>query len=113
MDKVYAAADALILPTFYDSFGLVVLEAFSHGLPAISTEFLGASYLIKQSQAGTIVPTPRDTQAMADALKSLPPTDSPEGLALAARAREASQGMLPAEYFDKLLALYEQLRTEK
>jgi UDP-glucose:(heptosyl)LPS alpha-1,3-glucosyltransferase len=113
MDQVYAAADALLLPTFYDSFGLVVLEALAHGLPVISTEFLGANYIVKQHHVGTIVPTPRDTDAMASALQHLPSPASPEGLALAQRARTASAGMLPTEYLDKLLALYQDVRNGK
>jgi UDP-glucose:(heptosyl)LPS alpha-1,3-glucosyltransferase len=113
MPKMYAAADALILPTFYDSFGLVVLEAFSHGLPVVSTEFLGAAYLVKQHQAGTIVKSPRDVEAMAKALEALPAPDSPEGIALAGRARKASVSMLPGDYMGKMLALYETVLREK
>jgi len=106
MDTIYAASDALLLPTFYDSFGLVVLEAFAHGLPVISTEFLGAGYLVKQHNAGAIVANPREVDAMATILDGLPATGSPGQLALAERARNASTGMLPGPYLDKLLALY-------
>jgi UDP-glucose:(heptosyl)LPS alpha-1,3-glucosyltransferase len=67
MHKVYAASDALILPTFYDSFGLVVLEALSHGLPVVSTEFLGANYLVKEHDAGVIVASPKHVSEMAAA----------------------------------------------
>ena len=55
MASVYAAADALLLPTFYEPSGLLVLEAFAHGLPVISTEFLGASELVREHRAGRIV----------------------------------------------------------
>ncbi len=69
MEEVYAAADALILPTFYDSFGLVVLEALGHGLPVVSTEFLGAGYLVKENGVGVIVGSPKDVEGMAAALE--------------------------------------------
>jgi UDP-glucose:(heptosyl)LPS alpha-1,3-glucosyltransferase len=106
MDTVYAASDALLLPTFYDSFGLVVLEAFAHGLPVVSTEFLGAGYLVKEHNAGVIVGSPREIEAMARALEGLPARGSAEQTALAKRALEASAGMLPEAYLDKLVALY-------
>lgn len=109
MDRVYAAADALILPTFYDSFGLVVIEAFSHGLPVISTESLGASYLVRAHNAGTIVATPREIDAMASALESLPPRGSPAQRALAERARKASLALSPEKYLDRLEKLYQEL----
>jgi len=109
MDKVYAASDALILPTFYDPFALVVLEALSHGLPVISTEFLGTAYLVKDHGVGTIVATPREVDSMARALESLPIDRE----TLAPKARAAAASVLPEQYIDKLLGLYEQVRQEK
>ena len=106
MDTIYAAADALLLPTFYDPIGLVVLEAFAHGLPVVSTEFLGAGYLVKEFRAGAIVGSPREVEAMATVLEGLPVRGTAEERALAGRAREASAGMLPEAYLDKLVALY-------
>ncbi|MGN6369793.1 MAG: glycosyltransferase family 4 protein [Phycisphaerae bacterium] len=112
MDTVYAAADALILPTFYDSFGLVVLEAFAHGLPVVSTEFLGAGYLVKEHGAGVIVSSPREVEGMARALEGLPARGSSEQVAMAKRAREGSAGMLPEGYLDKLEALYKDVAVK-
>ena len=80
MEEVYAASDALILPTFYDSFGLVVLEALSHGLPVVSTAFLGAGYLVKENGVGAIVSSPKDVEGLAAALEGLPVRRQRRGL---------------------------------
>ncbi len=110
MERVYAAADALLLPTFYDPIGLVVLEAFGHGLPVISTEFLGASELVRKHRAGTIVPSPRSVVEMAAALDGLPEAGTTERTRLAERSREASAGVSPERYMESLLAVYETVR---
>jgi hypothetical protein len=39
--------------------------------------------------------------------------DSPEGVALAARARKASTGMLPDEYMERIVELYRRVAREK
>ena len=44
----YAAADALVLPSFYDPFGLVVLEAAACGLPVVTSRVNGASELLSE-----------------------------------------------------------------
>jgi UDP-glucose:(heptosyl)LPS alpha-1,3-glucosyltransferase len=108
-DRAYAAADALLLPTFYDSFGLVAIEALSHGLPVVSTEFLGAGNLITQHHVGTLVPTPKHIDEMAAALDALPRPNTPDHTALAARARTASNIMPPDTYLGTLESLYEQI----
>ncbi len=112
-DRAYAAADALLLPTFYDSFGLVAVEALTHGMPVISTEFLGAGNLITQHHVGTLVATPKHTDEMAAALDALPRPGTPEHAALAARARKAGD-MMPADvYLDTLETLYTEISNAK
>ncbi len=51
----YAAADVLLHPTIYDSFGLVVAEAMALGIPAVVTEAAGISELITHGVSGWIV----------------------------------------------------------
>ncbi|NBC10165.1 MAG: glycosyltransferase [Planctomycetes bacterium] len=43
IDALYAAADATVLPTWYDPASKVVIESLLHGVPAISTCLNGAS----------------------------------------------------------------------
>lgn len=51
----YRQADALLFPTLCDGFGMVVTEAWSRGLPVITTEQAGASDLLKPEINGLLV----------------------------------------------------------
>jgi UDP-glucose:(heptosyl)LPS alpha-1,3-glucosyltransferase len=113
MERVYAAADALLLPTFYDPFGLVATEALAHGLPVVSTAFLGPGDLVRRHGVGTIVPDPRAVAEMAAALDGLPAPGSAAAAALAGRARAASAGVTPDEYLRALIGLYESVRGRR
>ncbi len=52
----YRQADALVFPTLCDGFGMVVTEAFSQGLPVITTPRAGAADLVRAGVNGFIVP---------------------------------------------------------
>lgn len=108
VNAVYMASDVLLLPTFYDSFGLVAIEAMAHGLPVISTEFLGAGEVVLRNKAGVIVPTPRHTDEMAKALDTLP-KDGAEFESLRQRAMNAANGMPGDVYVDRVEALYKRM----
>ena len=109
---VYSAADALLLPTFYDSFGLVALEAPAYGLPVISTRFLGCCAHIENHKLGTIVDSPREFAAMAQALDAVA-ARFPDRAALARLAVAAGRTLRPAAHLDKLEALYVRCRNAK
>ena len=46
MPHVYAAADVFLLPTLYDPFANVTLEALAAGLPVITSAQNGASEIM-------------------------------------------------------------------
>lgn len=52
----YDAADILVFPTLSDGFGMVVTEAFSRGLPVITTDQAGACDLVEHKKNGLIIP---------------------------------------------------------
>ncbi|MEK6280879.1 MAG: glycosyltransferase family 4 protein [Acidobacteriota bacterium] len=56
LQRYYAAADAFVFPTTYDSFGMVVLEAMASGLPVFSSDQAGAAELIEPGKDGFVVP---------------------------------------------------------
>ncbi|MBF2097685.1 MAG: glycosyltransferase family 4 protein [Gloeomargaritaceae cyanobacterium C42_A2020_066] len=64
----YQQADILVFPTLCDGFGMVVTEAFSRGLPVITTPQAGAADLVKPYVNGLIVPA-GDSTALAEALE--------------------------------------------
>jgi glycosyltransferase involved in cell wall biosynthesis len=64
----YGAADILVFPTLCDGFGMVVTEAFAHGLPVITTTRAGAADLVRHGENGLIIPA-GDARALADTLE--------------------------------------------
>jgi glycosyltransferase involved in cell wall biosynthesis len=72
----YALADALVLPTYTDTWGLVVNEAMACDLPVILSQAAGcASDLLRENETGLLIP-PRDVEALGRAMKYL--SDQPE-----------------------------------
>ena len=51
---LYAAADALILPTLSDGFALTQLEALAHGCPVLASPFCGA--VVQEGANGMMLP---------------------------------------------------------
>lgn len=60
----YAAADAVVMPSHYESFGLVALEAMAMGTPVIASEVGGLAFLVKDGETGFHIPA-RDHEALA------------------------------------------------
>jgi len=67
----YGLADALVLPTYTDTWGMAVNEAMACGLPLIVSEAAGcAADLIREDCNGVLV-KPRDTKGLASAMRSI------------------------------------------
>jgi D-inositol-3-phosphate glycosyltransferase len=54
----YSAADLLALPSYYESFGLVVLEALACGIPVAATAVGVAPEVIREGRNGTLLADP-------------------------------------------------------
>jgi D-inositol-3-phosphate glycosyltransferase len=51
----YSAADGLIIPSLYESFSLVALEALACGTPIIATKVGATERLIREGETGTLI----------------------------------------------------------
>jgi D-inositol-3-phosphate glycosyltransferase len=66
----FAAADMVVMPSHYESFGMVALEAMASGTPVIASEVGGLAHLVQDGQTGFHVP-PRDPAALAARMSDL------------------------------------------
>ncbi|MDP3938095.1 MAG: glycosyltransferase family 4 protein, partial [Deltaproteobacteria bacterium] len=66
----YAAADIFVLPSRYEGFPNVMLEAMSAGLPVVASRVSGTEDAIDNGRNGLLVP-PGEPQPLADALFEL------------------------------------------
>lgn len=64
----YWAADTFVLPSLYEPFGLVTLEAMSCGLPAIVSKTAGSAELIKHQENGLLLNSPTDSSEVSKLL---------------------------------------------
>lgn len=62
--RAYASMDIFVFPSHTDTFGNVVLEALSSGVPAVVTPGGGPKYIVREAETGFIVPDSGFTSAI-------------------------------------------------
>ena len=67
----YQCADLFLLPTLYEPFGLVILEAMACGLAPLVSRLAGASELIGHGHSGHLIDDPTNPREIASALRGL------------------------------------------
>lgn len=106
----YAAADGFVLPTAYEAFPLVSLEAAAAGLPLLITSVNGVEELLVEGANGWFIE--RDAGVIADRLARLA-TDSGLRRAMGAAAREAASGFGWPQVIDRYTQHYERLFRQR
>ena len=100
----YGAADVLVLPTLYDPFPNVALEALACGLPVVTSTKCGAAELL--AQTGLVVDA-LDTAALGAAMTTL--LDKNHRATLGEQARRLASEFGMQAMTDNLLRLYGEL----
>ena len=110
IEKYYGAADLLILPTRYDAFANVCLEAMACGIPVITTRTNGAGEIIDNGIQGYVLETwePEELAAKIDRCTS-DATLSEMGKHAFTRAA----AFTGKRYMSQLMALYDRVRIQK
>jgi glycosyltransferase involved in cell wall biosynthesis len=106
--SLMSAADAFVLSSAWEGFGLVIIEAMACELPVVVTDSGGPREIVEDGQTGFIVP-PKDPDALAQAmlrLMSLPEAERRK-MGKLGRERAAAQYSL-----DRIVDQWEALYTE-
>ena len=107
----YSAADLTVMPSHYESFGMVALESQACGTPVIASRVGGLPYAVQDGVSGILVED-NDWQTMADTIGSLladPACCAEMGRAAVARAQQFSWGSIA----DRLLSIYADARAAR
>jgi len=101
-ERLYAAADVLVLPTRYDAFANVCLEALAAGVPVVTSASNGAAEVL--GDAGIVVERADDAAGFAAALAEL--ADPERRAARACRARGIAEQFGWSRHIESLRELY-------
>jgi D-inositol-3-phosphate glycosyltransferase len=100
----YSAADVVVVPSHYESFGMVALEAMACGTPVIASEVGGLAFLVRDGETGYRVED-QNVSALAGKL-SLLLEDLELRERLGQQAANYAQGFAWPHIADRLLALF-------
>jgi UDP-glucose:(heptosyl)LPS alpha-1,3-glucosyltransferase len=112
VEELYGAADALLLPTPYDAFAMVVTEAMACGLPVVVSREAGASELIEPGVNGLLLDDAADIAQLAHHMNRL--QDNPDWAAKLGRAaRRTAEGLSWDAIAQQTMRVYEEVVTSR
>lgn len=109
--EFYGAADALVLPSLYDPFPNVCLEAMATGVPVIVSQITGVAELIKDGYDSMVLSDPRDVVALSQKIRALMDRDLLK--AMSDRARQVAEQHSLEKNTEAYLDLYHEVLKRK
>lgn len=103
----YRAADVAIVPSRYESFGLVAVEAMACGTPVVAARAGGLRFTVEEDVAGYLVP-PRSADAFAAAINRIL-RDPARQAALGSGARACAERFAWPAVAAEVLQVYQRL----
>ncbi len=106
-ERLLALADAFVLPSLYEPFGIVVIEAMAAGVPVVTSRLTGAVEGMTHAEHGLYLDDPTSARELAHAVEELTNDGS-------LRHRLIEKGKMEAEQFSwqriaaRTLEVYEQ-----
>jgi len=105
LPMLYSAAQAVVMPSQYESFGMVALEAMACGTPVVASGVGGLLYLVRDGKTGYHIPD-SDPPALAEKLERLL-SDERLRSELGRRAANVARSYSWERITDQMLTLYE------
>ena len=84
--ELYTGATAFAMPSLYEPFGIVFLEAMAHGLACVASDRCAMPEIVEDGATGYIV-RPRDVEQLAERLLDLTDPERARGFGEAGRQR--------------------------
>ncbi|MDO9085714.1 MAG: glycosyltransferase [Anaerolineaceae bacterium] len=103
----YSAAEVVVMPSHYESFGMVALEAMACGTPVVASQVGGLAFLVRDGETGFVVPG-NDIQSLANRLMELI-KDKELGNKLGKKSTEYAQMYAWETISTKMIEVYNQI----
>jgi len=100
----YAAADVFALPTQYEAWGLVIVEAMACGLPVLTSRLAGAAIAVQDGKTGRLLDDPRNVSEITAKLRPLLDGNHASAQEIAASVEQY--------YWSKIFTRYERALAE-
>jgi glycosyltransferase involved in cell wall biosynthesis len=101
----YRAADIQVVPSWYEPFGMVLLEGMRHRLAIVASAVGGPGEILRHERTGLLVP-PKDAQALAAAVLRLIENPKLRRRLGAAAANEVRRKWAWSRITDRVRAIY-------
>ncbi len=101
VENFFEAADAFAMPSLFEPFGNVVMEAMASGLPALTSAQSGVAELMPQAMERYVVPNPADVADMSVRLHEM----LEAGADVRAKCREVAEEYSWDRHRDNLLGI--------
>ncbi len=107
----YSAATAVIVPSDYESFGMVALEAMACGTPVIASQVGGLQFLVRDRETGFHVPA-REPISLTEAIITLV-SDPAQSASMGLSAARAAQDYAWSGIAKRLIEVFEAVASQK
>jgi glycosyltransferase involved in cell wall biosynthesis len=107
--EILAAVDVLLVPSWYEPFGLVALEAMIMQVPVVATSVGGTKEVITAESDGLVLP-PRQPGAWAEAVTALLADPDRRAAMGATGRRRALSDFSPRGHAGDVMAVYERVQ---
>jgi len=71
VNRWFGVADVFALPTVYEAWGMVIVEALASGLPVLTSRSAGAAVAVREGLSGYLLEAPSDVREIAAGLQKL------------------------------------------